>query len=345
MMKLELNREYPERDDQKVFKKMEDLTLARMKVIEGGSLRGQHAKATGCVIGTFQIAANIPPELKFGILQQPGKVFKAYVRFSNADGTIENDEKRTARGMAIKLLNVNGQRALAGDDDDTQDFLMVNHPVFPFANPLEYTRFMSLLNNPRFGLVVALGYLFFRNPKGFFAALAIKLKRNMVSPLTARYWSGSPYWLGDASGVSGHAVKYSVSPRHIDNLTSPDGPQPLADNYLTQALIDHLRKREAVFDFHVQLQKDAAAMPIEDVSAKWKETVSKPITVATLTIPIQDVDPTKFEPMSFNPWHALAEHRPMGGINRLRKGVYARSVAERKARSAVPTTANAAASD
>jgi hypothetical protein len=26
--------------------------------------------------------------------------------------------------------------------------------------------------------------------------------------------------------------------------------------------------------------------------------------------------------LAFNPWHALAEHRPMGGINRLRKAVY-----------------------
>ena len=26
--------------------------------------------------------------------------------------------------------------------------------------------------------------------------------------------------------------------------------------------------------------------------------------------------------LSFNPWHSLPEHRPIGGINRLRKAVY-----------------------
>ncbi len=68
-------------------------------------------------------------------------------------------------------------------------------------------------------------------------------------------------------------------------------------------------------------------MPVEDVTVRWDEDVSKPITVATLRIGIQTVDPDgalaqQCEAMSFTPWHALAEHRPMGGINRLRKAVY-----------------------
>jgi hypothetical protein len=83
-----------------------------------------------------------------------------------------------------------------------------------------------------------------------------------------------------------------------------------------------------------QLQTDPVAMPVEDVSVKWDENDSKPITVATLRIAPQTVDgsgelATKCESMSFNPWHALAEHRPMGGINRLRKAVYLASTAKR----------------
>jgi hypothetical protein len=27
--------------------------------------------------------------------------------------------------------------------------------------------------------------------------------------------------------------------------------------------------------------------------------------------------------MSFNPWQSLAEHRPIGGINRVRRAIYA----------------------
>ncbi len=36
--------------------------------------------------------------------------------------------------------------------------------------------------------------------------------------------------------------------------------------------------------------------------------------------------------MAFSPWNALAEHRPLGGINRLRQAVYLASQAKRAAR-------------
>jgi hypothetical protein len=94
-----------------------------------------------------------------------------------------------------------------------------------------------------------------------------------------------------------------------------------------QKQLHDLQTQEAVFDFKVQVQTDAVAMPVEDVSVEWDENVSKPVTVATLRIAPQSVDGSgdlakRCESMSFNPWHALAEHRPMGGINRLRQAVY-----------------------
>jgi hypothetical protein len=79
-------------------------------------------------------------------------------------------------------------------------------------------------------------------------------------------------------------------------------------------------------------------MPIEDVSVEWDEEVSKPIPVATLTIGVQDVASAEgralgreCEALAFSPWNALAEHRPMGGINRLRQAVYLASQAVRSA--------------
>jgi hypothetical protein len=81
-------------------------------------------------------------------------------------------------------------------------------------------------------------------------------------------------------------------------------------------------------------------MPVEDASVEWDEQVSKPIPVATLTIGVQDVDSPEgralaeeCEAMAFSSWNALAEHRPMGGINRLRQAVYLASQAKRAAKS------------
>jgi hypothetical protein len=129
-------------------------------------------------------------------------------------------------------------------------------------------------------------------------------------------------------------VKYSAYSRQADRTVPPDHPQDLSDDYLAQTLAHDLQSQEAVFDFKVQMQTDPVAMPVEDVSIEWNESDSKPVHVATLRIPPQKVDgsgdlATRCESMSFNPWHALAEHRPMSGINRLRKVVYLASVAKR----------------
>ena len=62
-----------------------------------------------------------------------------------------------------------------------------------------------------------------------------------------------------------------------------------------------------------------------------------PVKVVTLRIGMQPVDQggeleKRCEAMSFTPWHALKEHRPLGGINRLRKAVYSASFTERERR-------------
>ncbi len=116
-------------------------------------------------------------------------------------------------------------------------------------------------------------------------------------------------------------------------------PNSRPADYLSRALAGHLKTREAVFEFRVQPQTDPVTMPVEDTSVEWDEGVSKPIPVATLTIGVQDVDSPEgralaeeCEAMSFSPWNALAEHRPMGGMNRLRRAVYLATQAKRSAK-------------
>jgi hypothetical protein len=83
---------------------------------------------------------------------------------------------------------------------------------------------------------------------------------------------------------------------------------------------------EASFDFLVQLRIDTDAMPIQDPTVRWKELASPFRKVATIRIPAQDFTgkPRKdfAEALSFTPWHSLPEHRPLGGINRVRRAVY-----------------------
>ena len=62
--------------------------------------------------------------------------------------------------------------------------------------------------------------------------------------------------------------------------------------------------------------------------------------VGRLTIPKQDAASedgralaTRVEALSFDPWHALVEHAPLGGMMRARKHAY---FASTKGRSAIP---------
>jgi catalase len=98
---------------------MVNLTVGQMKTVCGHLRRGQHAKATGCVTAEFRIADDVPSNLRHGIFRQLGRTFSAIVRFWNSQGTFEKDGTGTARGLAIKLLDVVGTRAVVDDGDST----------------------------------------------------------------------------------------------------------------------------------------------------------------------------------------------------------------------------------
>jgi hypothetical protein len=104
----------------------------------------------------------------------------------------------------------------------------------------------------------------------------------------------------------------------------PDEPDA---DYLSKAIERHLERVPACFDFQVQFQADPDDMPIEDASVIWNEDAASFQTVARITVEQQDFtgesNRAKCERMAFNPWQSLAEHRPLGGINRVRQQVYA----------------------
>jgi hypothetical protein len=97
-------------------------------------------------------------------------------------------------------------------------------------------------------------------------------------------------------------------------------------DFLRDNMQKHLAQSEACFDFLVQLRKRPSEMPIEDPTLEWSEKDSPFIPVARITIPVQKfTSPEQLEfceNLSFTPWHAIHEHQPLGGINRVRKMVY-----------------------
>jgi len=336
-MNPELNREYPEPGEAELIEEMVKITRERMKPQQGHIRRARHAKATGCVRGVFTIRDDIANDFRHGIFQKPDQSFQAIIRFSNSSEMMAPDGSGDARGIAVKLLNVDGTPAIPGNDNHCQDFLAVNHPVFPFATPAEFVKFFDIREIPFVGDPLATAWLALFHNRHLNIAREI-LSETASSPLELTYWSCSPYWLGSPLTVDGRAVKYSLVPC-FKGTTAPKDPNGMPGDYLNHVLKQHLKTKETVFEFRVQPQTDPVTMPIEDASIVWDEEISKPVHIATLTIGVQDLDSTEgralteeCEKMAFSPWNALAEHRPLGGINRLRRKVYLASQTERMAK-------------
>lgn len=313
----------------------------RAQYAGGDMLRDAHPKAHGCVRAEFRVVPTLPPALAHGVFV-PGARYPAWIRFSNgARDATRPDIKGDARGIAIKLQRVTGtslQSEIDAGQGATQDFILISHPVF-FAN--DPRRYLSVVTRASSDSAASkLLIPFHLGLRG--SLIAFKTSRTVIShPLQTRYWSTVPYQLG--SGPGRQAVKYSV--RACTAAVDPLPSQP-SPNFLRDRLRATLQAGDACLEFLVQ-PRTSSAMSVEDSMTEWREQDAPFHKVAMLHIPRQQFDtPLRHalcEALSFNPWHALPEHRPLGATNRLRKVIYDRiSRVRREARSARPPVEPAA---
>lgn len=285
---------------------------------EGDVQRFNQSKSLGCFDATFAVATDLPAELRQGIFAAE-QTFPAKIRFANA--TEFDDTKKDFRGMSIKLANVQGV-PLWGDPGQ-QDFLLNSYPALFAANPADFLKFIEAAQDDKL-------WRYFIKPSHFYSLkVVIKGRQKIDNPFAIRYWSTTPYRFGDDAS---QAVKYSVR-----SCSKPHEQTNGArhQNFLTNAMAEHLRQTPACFDFMLQFQKDPVDMPIENAAVVWDEKRSPFIKVATITIDDQlFTTPARVkncEAMAFNPWQSLAAHQPLGGINRVRKPVYSEIAAFRHA--------------
>lgn len=122
------------------------LTVAQMqrRYANAAILRGVHPKDHGCVTARFRVHDNLPAALQVGVFAAPGAEFEAVIRFSNASVLVAPDALGS-RGMAVKVRGVTGEPLLPTGETGTQDFLIVNHPVFAIANVEDYEALSRIL--------------------------------------------------------------------------------------------------------------------------------------------------------------------------------------------------------
>jgi catalase len=162
-------------------------------------------------------------------------------------------------------------------------------------------------------------------------------KKTVRNPLQVQYFSAAPFRYGP-----GRVMKFSVAPMDGEvpqPKFSPQEIEALDANYLAQALKHTLTQgKEIRLNFKVQVVrasqlKDRKKEMIENASVAWSEEEFPFVDVAQIVIhPVEQnaqlVDACKS--LFFTPWHGLAAHEPLGGINRLRKPVYDVSAESRR---------------
>ncbi len=289
--------------------------------------RDVHIKSHGCVKATFNVAP-VEERFRWGVFSEP-KEYEAWIRYSNGDYRLHPDKQWDARGMAVKLLDVEGEKLLEWQKSaKTQDFVMMNSPNYfirYLEDYVELTKYLAVGDN--FGYFTR-GWSW--NPFTWrwreLRLVGGTKKPAPKSPLLAQYFSASAYALGPDQ-----YIKFSARPVACEGqseLWEPTRPKIDTDdyNFLRLRMAKQLRAGKACFDFMVQPQVPGKQMPVEDATIVWDEDDSPFVPVARIEIPQQSFDSgpqNQFcENLSFNPWHSLPEHRPVGVFNRVRKALY-----------------------
>jgi hypothetical protein len=285
--------------------------LIEKSFLTGTTYRDTHAKGHAAVRATFTVEPDLPQELKVGLFATQ-REYPAWVRFSNLDPTPRDDRRRDVRGLAIKLMDVDGEMLWQGEPGErTLDLVLMSSPTF-LAPDL---RSFCALERALYRGGLALFGFFATHPRMFLTI--VRGQRRTANLLEIAFFSQTAYALGDV------AVHYHLRPLRP---ASSALPRPATPNFLRDRLREDLGRDAAVWDFMVQLQRDPHGMPIENPMAAWNPRRSPYRKVATLRLPRQRFDsPAQMqfcEGLSFNPWRTLREHRPLGAINRARRRVY-----------------------
>jgi hypothetical protein len=300
----------------------------------------------------FRVHDDLEQRFAHGVFS-PGKEYDAWVRVSNTSPTPQSDYRPDGRGMAIKLLHVQGTPALPFSIPDeidsvdaaqlTQDFTMVSDPAFFVKDARDYALMRSLFDARADGRLEALalkaGTLSFlaRRPRELYLFMRT-LARITRHPLAIEYHSMVPALLGPRE-----AVKFSIRPTELTRRVLA-GESMLAlikasladpDNYLRTALqrtLNLLGRSALELEFVAHVPRERQP-PIEDPRIDWKDFAVERVVLATLKIERQDAtSPERMgraERMVFNPWHTLADHRPLGSLSRSRLFAYLASAEER----------------
>lgn len=297
----------------------------------GHAVRSVHAKSHGILEGELAVLEGLPPELAQGIFADPAR-YRCIVRISTNPGDILPDSISVPRGLALKVIGVAGKRLPGSEDETTQDFVMLDAPAFATPDAKGFLQGLRLLapTTDRAEWAKKAMSAVLRGAEAVvervgLSSPTLKLFGGAANehPLGETFYTATPFRFGD------YVAKLSLAPADgaaaalagttVDIAGRPDA--------VREAVAAVAAAAPLAYELRVQLWRDATTMPIEDGSVVWDEADSPWLPVAILHFPPQDtwsadkrqrVD----EGMRFSVWTGIEAHRPLGNINRARRGPY-----------------------
>ena len=286
------------------------------------ALRNAHAKSHGILTGVLTVRPDLPDELTQGIFT-PGKRYEVVARLSSAPGNMHADGERTIKGMAVKVMGVEG----AG----TQDFLMANLPILPFGTVVAYMAFQRDMEE-RVARKETAPIVVPEIANAAAAVLeAVGLPNRTLEAVgaTAHHILGETFHTMAALRFGRYVGKMSLAPEseNVKALTGQAVEIGENDSVYRDLVVDFFRLQGAAYTLRVQMCLDLETMPVEDASVEWSSEESPFLTLGTIWFAEQEAySPARRvygdDVLSFNPWRGVTAHRPLGSIMRSRKAAY-----------------------
>lgn len=305
--------------------------------------RPVHAKSHGVLVGTLEVLPNLPEALAQGLFAQPGP-HPVVMRFSTNPGDMLADDVSSPRGLAIKVLNVGGPKVATFSGGTTQDFVCINANAFTAPDAKGFLEQIKTFDKN------------LDTPEGVKHTISVAARATNAVLKAVHLPSATLEGIGaSATHILGESFS-TVAPlrygKYVAKIGFAPGSESLkkltgqgvdlsADYNALEELIKKFFLHETgVWDVKVQLalapedpttEEKEKDFPIEAADKKWPEDKSPWQTVARITVLPQDTysDARQLfvdERLSFNPWHALEEHRPLGGIMRSRLKAYEEAI-------------------
>jgi hypothetical protein len=302
------------------------VAMQKKKSAKYGNGRALHRKQVTGLDASLEVFGELPETARHGLFAKPA-TYEARVRLSNGSMERQADSRGDIRGFGIKILGVSGVNALDGGECRSQEFALIQRAAFGFAR---VEPFVGLVLAAAEGPLALVKHLVKQH--GLFGALKLMKQLAIAQGAPFSGFASEPFYSAAPIACGPYAVRVRIAPE----ATALSSARPLdwANDMRAQ-----LGRGPVRFQFQLQFFVDEQTTPIEDASNAWPESEAPFVTVGRLTLPPQAIGEGQadqltaaIEATTFDPWNALAAHRPLGNVMRARKAAYFHSEQTRGAK-------------